>query len=103
AGAGVLAGSGVAVTGAGGGSAMVSMTAAGAGAGTGALATGGAAAGVTPGMTLSTSTMPLSAPMMPSRGAPVYERSIVRSPMKGPRSLTRTTTERPLATLVTST
>src|SRR5437870_6583648 len=41
--------------------------------------------------------------MAPSRWAAAYERSITRRPANGPRSLMRTSTERPLSKLVTRT
>ena len=50
-----------------------------------------------------TSTIPLPPASKPSFHAAVYERSIRRSSMNGPRSFTRTTTVLPLAVLVTRT
>ena len=52
-------------------------------------------------MIASTSTSPLPFCAMPIRCAAAYDRSITRSCRNGPRSLTRTTTLLPVATLVT--
>ena len=51
----------------------------------------------------STSTSPVPAAAMPSLVAAAYDRSITRSCLNGPRSLTRTMTLRPVRTLVTRT
>src|SRR5690606_7581924 len=49
----------------------------------------------------STTTVSLPLPMMPSLAAAAYERSMTRPRRKGPRSLTRTMTLRPLRSWVT--
>src|SRR6185437_1630929 len=70
---------------------------------TGVAATGGSADAIvlSPGITDSTITSPLPFCATPMRCAAAYDRSMMRSCRKGPRSLTRTTTLCPVATLVT--
>src|SRR5579864_3293554 len=56
---------------------------------------------IVPGSMASTSTSPLPTCAMPNRCAAAYDRSMMRSCRNGPRSLTRTITLLPDATLVT--